>query len=164
LQTVSIRQTLIRLISSGTTTSARPTFFPTSSYQTSISTRRFSARPSAVAFEAIGWLSPAHSKEIDSGGRPRAAWRNSAASPTRDPGEGARQRLVVGVPHQVEPHVLQVLHAAQDAPEPLHGAGRNLRDAGRVSDRRNHAGELGDLDVVRDHLPLLQPVAEFGVE
>jgi hypothetical protein len=43
-------------------------------------------------------------------------------------------------------------------------AGRNLRDAGRVSDRRNHAGELGDLDVVRDHLPLLQPVAEFGVE
>jgi hypothetical protein len=84
--------------------------------------------------------------------------------PRVDPGEGARQRLVVGVPHQVEPHVLQVLHAAQDAPEPLHGAGRNLRDAGRVSDRRNHAGELGDLDVVRDHLPLLQPVAEFGVE
>ena len=82
-------------------------------------------RPALVAwsFGAIGWVSPAHSKEIASGGSASAFWMNSATSPARsrerpcvvavDPGEPLRQRLVVGVADEVQPHVLEVAHPVE---------------------------------------------------
>ena len=74
-----------RLISSGTTTSSTETVGAASSYQTSTSTRRFSARPSTVALVAMGLVSPAHSKEIASGGNARAVCRNSGENVMASP-------------------------------------------------------------------------------
>ena len=78
-----MRQTLMRLIGWLTTTSSLPTVPFISSYQTSTSTRRLSARPASVALLAIGRVSPAHSYEIDFGGSASAFWKYSATSPAR---------------------------------------------------------------------------------
>ncbi len=78
-----MRHTFTRLISCGTRNSSSATLSTTSSYHTSTSTRRFRARPSSVAFEATGRVSPAHSKEIDSGGNASELWKCSATCPAR---------------------------------------------------------------------------------
>ena len=78
-----MRHTFTRLISCGTRNSSSATLSTTSSYHTSTSTRRFCARPASVAFDATGRVSPAHSKEIASGGSASDVWKCSATCPAR---------------------------------------------------------------------------------
>jgi hypothetical protein len=79
-----------------------------------------------------------------------------------DPGQARRERLVVGVAHEVQPHVGQVAHAVEDAPQAFDAARRDVGDAGLEADRRHHVAELHDLRLGAHHLALFEPVPGIG--
>ena len=81
-----------------------------------------------------------------------------------DPRQRRRQRLVVGMPDQVQAHVAAVLHAVQHPPQGLDVARRDVRHAGLEADRRHHVRQLHRLDFFRRHLAQFEPVAGLGAQ
>ena len=146
----------------------------TSSYQTSTSTRRFCARPASVAFDATGCVSPAHSYETPSAGKPERALQQlgdlagalarQAFVVAEDGRECRRQRLRVGVTDEVQPHVAAVVHAVQDLAQLRDRAVGNLGDADGEVDRRHEVRELDRLELLGRDLAHLEAVAGLHVQ
>ena len=103
-----MRQTLTRLMSSGTTTSSSRTALLGPRRTRPRPRRGGSARgPASVALDAIGWVSPAHSKAIASGGSASAVLKYSATSPARSrerPALSSKTRDELGRERLRRPH------------------------------------------------------------
>jgi hypothetical protein len=117
----------------------------------------------AGPFEGDG-LRRQRQRRLDELGHLSGAFPGEPGVVAVDPGQRVRQRLVVGVAHQVQSHVLEVPHAPENALELQDRARGNVRDSGLEPDRRNDVPELDRLHGVGKHLALLQPVPGCPVE
>ncbi len=73
-----------------------------------------------------------------------------------------RQRLVIGVPDQVQAHVEAVLHALEDVCERGDRGRRNIGDTGLEANRLNEVRKFDGFERVRECLADLQRVADVG--
>ncbi len=70
--------------------------------------------------------------------------------------------LRVRVADEVDADVPAVPHAFENPGEPLDVVGRNLHHAGFEADRRDDVPQLDGFELLRDHLPGLQPIAPLA--
>jgi hypothetical protein len=70
-----------------------------------------------------------------------------------------RQRLRIGMAHEVQPHVAPVAHPVEDSAQLENGLVRNLRDTDFEPDRRHEVRELDGFRLLGRDFTHLEPIA-----